>query len=133
MRDGVEAVPPAREEFVDVSLMADVKKEVIGGRVENPVEGNGQFHHTQVRAEVSTGPAQHANELLPDLLREPRQILHWDLFDVLRTLDGIQQRGCHKSRLDKQVGGASTSLLSLGRSLRFVQDTLHDRSIFLLG
>ena len=131
--NGVEPIPPAREQLVDVGLMADVKKKVIRRRVEHPVQGDGQLHHTQIGPEVAAGLAQDTDEFLADLLREPRKIFHRELFDVLGTFDGIQQTGSHKSRLDKQVGVGSTSLLCLGPGLPIFQLPLPYRSIFPLG
>ena len=48
---------------MDVGLVTDVKKKMVGRRVKDPVQGDRQLHHAQVRAEVSTGLTQDLNEL----------------------------------------------------------------------
>jgi hypothetical protein len=44
----IESVHPTGEQLVDVGLMTDIPDEPVPGRVEDSMEGKGQFHHTQV-------------------------------------------------------------------------------------
>ena len=63
----MELLPPAREQLVDVGLMADVEEEVVLRRSEDVVHGDGQFHHAEVRPQVTTGLGEHGDQFFTDL------------------------------------------------------------------
>ena len=59
------------DDFVDVSLMPYIKDEFVPGRVKDPVQGQGQFHHAQIGSQVPAVLGHDFDEQLPDLLRQP--------------------------------------------------------------
>ena len=50
-----EAVESAGEELVDIALVADIEEKFVARRVEDSVQGEGEFHNAEVRAEVAAG------------------------------------------------------------------------------
>ena len=50
---GVEAVAAAGEELVDVALVADIEDEFVLRRLEDAVQGDGQFDDAEIRPEVA--------------------------------------------------------------------------------
>jgi hypothetical protein len=55
---------------MDVALMGDIHDKLVSGSVENAVEREGEFHHSQVGSEVATGAGQGSDEGFTDLVRE---------------------------------------------------------------
>jgi len=50
----VEPISPAREQFVNVCLVADIPDETVTGRIKDPVEGDGQLDDPEIGGEVAT-------------------------------------------------------------------------------
>ncbi len=97
LADGVEPVPAAGEEFVDIGLVADVEDEIVGGSVENGVQGDGQLDHAEVGPEMAAGLGQDGDEFLANFLRQRGEFLRRQLFDVSRGINGVE-KACHKVR-----------------------------------
>ena len=55
---------------MDVRLMTDVKNKMILRRIENDMQGQSQFDHTQIGAKMTPRFRQHCNHSLADFLRE---------------------------------------------------------------
>ena len=53
LAEGAEVLA-AGEELVHVGLVPGIEDDAVPRGLENPVDGHGQFHDAQVRAEVST-------------------------------------------------------------------------------
>ena len=70
----VELVTAAGENLVYVGLMAGVEDHGVGGRVEHPVDRQGEFDDAEVRAEVPTGCGDLLNQEVTDLVGEFAQI-----------------------------------------------------------
>ena len=51
---GVEPVPSARDQLVGVRLVPHVPDDLVLGHPENVVQGQSQFHSTEVRRQVTT-------------------------------------------------------------------------------
>src|SRR4029077_20288033 len=51
----IKTIEPSGKHFVDVSLMTDVHNESVVRRVKNPVQGNRQFNHTEIWAQMPSG------------------------------------------------------------------------------
>ena len=79
---GVHLPAASRQDLVDVALMADIKEDLVGGCVEDPVECDRQLNHSQVRPEVPPRLRQRTDEFLADLLRKTRQILFGEFFEI---------------------------------------------------
>src|SRR5690606_15701300 len=83
----VEAGHPPGEQLVDVRLVAGVPDDRVARRVEDPVDGDGEFHHTEVGPEVAAEPRARLHEQVANLTRQPRQLSGSEPFDVVRSLD----------------------------------------------
>ena len=66
----VHAVPPAGQNFVRITLMADIPDQPVPRRVENVVDGNRQFDDAQGRAQVAAGYGNRAHRIVAEFLRE---------------------------------------------------------------
>ena len=55
LADGGKSVETAGEELVDIALVADIEEKLIARRVEHTVQGDREFHDTEVRAEMAAG------------------------------------------------------------------------------
>ena len=75
LADGFNSVTPPGQHFVDVALVGDIHDKLVGGSVENAVERDGEFHHSQVGAEVAAGAGQGSDEGFADLLRKRYQLV----------------------------------------------------------
>ena len=53
-----DAIEAAGKHFVDVTLVADIENESVLGGVEDAVQGDGQLHDPEVRAEMAAGLRQ---------------------------------------------------------------------------
>ena len=91
------AGPPFRgEHLVDVSLMAHVKHELVPGRVENPVQRDGQLHHAEVRPEVPAHAggvrlAHDVDQLFAHFLRQLGEVALGQRLQVGGRLDLVEQ------------------------------------------
>ncbi len=65
--DGAEALAAAGEQLVHVGLVAHIEEEMVLGRFEHVVHGDGQFHHAQIRAQVPAVGGKDRDQLLADL------------------------------------------------------------------
>ncbi len=72
--DGVEPLPAAGEQFVHVGLMADVKQEMVRRSGKHIVQGDGEFHHAEIGAEVAAIIGEDGNQLLPYFQRQFFQV-----------------------------------------------------------
>ena len=48
LTDRRKAVESSGQKLVDITLVADIENELVLGRIENPVQGNREFDHTEV-------------------------------------------------------------------------------------
>ena len=81
----------AREDLVHIGLVTGVPQDDVPGRVEHPVDGEGELHHAQVGSKV---PARHGDRMddeLPDLSRQLDQFGGIERFEISRRFDGLQQ------------------------------------------
>ena len=95
--DRVKAAFPAGKQFVDITLMADVPDELVFGRVENAVQGDRQFHHTQVRAEMTAVFGKDGDEFASNFLGQLLQLVELEFPDVFRTVHHVEV-SVHKRR-----------------------------------
>jgi hypothetical protein len=93
-----EFAAAAGEEFVDVPLVGDVEDDLIFRGRENPVQREREFHHAEIRADVSAGFGGDGNKFLPDFLRELRKLLRGEGFHIGWAMNGGEQRRKSRSR-----------------------------------
>ena len=98
-----DALAPAGEDLVRISLMADVPDQPVARRVEHPVQSNRQIDDAEARAEVAAGDGYRIDGLTTQLCRQLRQILFRNLSQLVRGPHLIEQRRCrartHRSSL----------------------------------
>jgi hypothetical protein len=97
LADRREAIKPTGEEFVDVALVAYVEEEFVGGGFEDAVEGDGEFHDSEVGAEVAAGVGEDTDEFVADLVGEFRQFLGKEVFEIGRRVDFFEKRAGFES------------------------------------
>ena len=67
--------------------MGDIEKELVGGGVEDLVEGDTQFHDSEVGPQVAAGIREGVDQDLTDFFGEIRKAIHRYFFEVVRALD----------------------------------------------
>ncbi len=88
------AVPPGQQ-LVHVGLVPGVEDHLVLGRVEHPVQRDGQLDHAEVRAQVAAGPRYRFHQDIADLGRQEAQLLLGEVLEVLRAVDALKQgHGC---------------------------------------
>ena len=85
----VEALPPPGDDLVDVGLVAGVPQEDVAGRVEHPVQGEGELDDAEVGAEVATVLGDRVDDELADLEGEDVQLLVGEGLEVLGGRDRL--------------------------------------------
>jgi hypothetical protein len=83
---------PAGEHLVRVGLVADVPDQPVLRRVEDVVQGDGQFHRAEVGGEMAAGLRHRLDEELAQFLRQLRQLLALELAQFGGAVDGVEQR-----------------------------------------
>ena len=90
LADGAKTVFAAGQQLVDIDLMAHVPDELVLGRGEYLVQGDGEFHHAQVGAEVAAALGQTLDQFRADFAGQFLQLRHRELFDVLGRIHHVQ-------------------------------------------
>lgn len=78
--DLVEAAVAARQELMGIGLVAHIEDEFIARRIENPMEGDRQFHHAEIGGEMPSIDREDLDDPASDLICKqielsPRKIL----------------------------------------------------------
>jgi hypothetical protein len=73
----VEALPPTGEKLVHVALVRNVENEFVLRRVEDPVQGDRQLYHAEIRPEMAADRLwvflrEHPDEFIPNFFGELR-------------------------------------------------------------
>ena len=88
-----EAGLAAGQQLVHVRLVAGIEQDPVDRRVEDPVQGDGEFNDAQVRPDMAAIAGHHLDQQVTDLRGQLRQFLGAELLEVAWTRDGLQQ--CH--------------------------------------
>src|SRR6185369_798679 len=92
MPQRADAVAPAGENLVRISLVADVPDQPVGGRVKDIVKRNGQLDDAKPRTEMAAGPGDGVNRLVAQLVGELPELLGRQILQIARQVDAIEQR-----------------------------------------
>ena len=87
---GGKSLAATRQDFVHISLMADIKEDLVGGRCKHTVQGNREFHHAEVRAEMPAGLRKSADQFAPDIPGQAGKVGFGKFLEISRTVDPIQ-------------------------------------------
>ena len=83
----LEAIAPAREELVDIGLMAGVPQDGVSRRVEDPMESECQLHDSEIGSEMPASCGHRLDDEGPNLLCELFELLSRQRPEVPRCLD----------------------------------------------
>ena len=86
------AVTPARQNFVRIGLMAHIPHEAVLRGIKNVMQGNGELHRAEVGTQVPAGFADGFKHVGPQFVRQLPQLRTFQLAQVHRRLNGLQQR-----------------------------------------
>jgi len=103
--NGVEAILTARENLVDINLMAHVPDEAVLGGAENAVQGNGEFHDTEIGPEMAATFRQTVDKFLPDFARQRFQLGRRQFFYMRRSIHHVQVSIHNYSSADSAASG----------------------------
>ena len=82
LTQGVECTFATGDDLVHVTLMTGVEEQRVLGRVEHPVQRQGQLHDSEIRSEVAAGRRHLRDEELPDVLSQFLGLLEGELAQV---------------------------------------------------
>ena len=85
----LDQLAPAREDFVDVALVADVHDKAVPRRVENVVQGQGHLDDAEVRPKVAARFREDRDQLLANLLGQRLKLLDREALDVRRPFNRV--------------------------------------------
>lgn len=87
LTDGIDLLGPSGEHLVDVSLVGNVKEELVFGRIENPVKGDAEFDHSEVGAEMSPGIGKGIDESVANFASQSRELFGGEILKVVGAAD----------------------------------------------
>ena len=63
-----ELLPASSQDLVNVTLMADVEEDLVGGSLEDAVQGDREFDDAEIRSKVASCFGKRTDQVFPDLL-----------------------------------------------------------------
>ena len=82
---------PAGEHLVHVALVPGVEDDRVTRGIEDPVHGNGELDHSEVRPEMPTGSADIADQEGPNFASERRELIGGQFPQISGARDRLQQ------------------------------------------
>ena len=70
------AIPAPRQDFVGIGLVARIPDQLVIGRVESIVEGNGELDSPETRAKMASGFRHAVHQEFPHFGRHFAQVVH---------------------------------------------------------
>jgi hypothetical protein len=89
---GMKKFAAAGKNFMSVGLMTYVPNQLIVGSIENVVQGNGKFNHTQTGAEVAAIYGNDVDDVLTELITNLFELVVRQLTKVGRNVDLLEKR-----------------------------------------
>ena len=86
-----DAVAAAGQDLVRITLVADVEDQPVVRRVEDLVDGDGQFDDAEAGAQMSAGARYRIDHLVAQFGGQLRQVLVVELSQVVGIVDLIEQ------------------------------------------
>jgi hypothetical protein len=90
LAQGANPVAPPGQDFVRVGLMPDVPQQPVARGIEDRVDRDGQFHHTERGAQMAAGDGDGVDGFSPQFIRELTQLLRREISEIGRVPDAIQ-------------------------------------------
>ncbi len=88
---GVKAIPPPGENFMDVALVSHVPDDAVLGAVKGAVQGQGQLHHSQAGSKVATGVGHGLKHKSAYLGGQRLQLSGAEIVQIIGKVQGVQQ------------------------------------------
>ncbi len=90
LAQAAEEIAPSGDDLVGVGLVPDVPDDLVGGGVEDPVQGQGDLDDAQVGGQMPAVLGDHIQDHGPDLGGQARQLVGRKLAQILRPVDRIE-------------------------------------------
>ncbi len=91
LADGLKTIGAPGKQLVHVGLMAHVEENLVGWRFEDGVQGDGQFHHAEVRTQVAAGLRKRLNKKGTNLFGQIGHLRGLQALEIGRRLNRLQQ------------------------------------------
>ena len=78
----IKPLPAARQQFMGVTLVADIKNDLVFGGLQHPVQGNGQLHCAQIGGQVAARFRHMVQQKAPDLGTQLPDLLIRQIFQI---------------------------------------------------
>ena len=88
---GPNLVPTGRQNLMGISLVSNVPDQPVARRIEEVVQGDGQFDHPKTRPEMPTGDGHRADRLVPQLVRQLPEVFFLEAAQIRRTFYSVEQ------------------------------------------
>jgi hypothetical protein len=92
VRSSGHAFTPPGEHLVRVGLVADIPDQAVVRRIEDVVQGDGQFDRAEIGRKVAPGLRNRFDEEAAQFLGQLRQLFAVQFGGVLPAIDGVEQR-----------------------------------------
>src|SRR5882672_691129 len=90
--NGADAVAPARQDLVRVSLVPDIPDQPVTRRVEDVVQRHGKLDDAEAGAEMAAGDRDRIDQLSAQLVGELPQVFLRQLSQIGGNIDLVEQR-----------------------------------------
>ncbi len=90
--DRVKPVPSPCYQFVSIRLMADIPNDQILRGIKYVVQGQGQFHRSQVRGQMAAVTGNSTDNFISDLFSQLVKFFDGQRFEILRSVYTRQER-----------------------------------------
>ncbi len=92
LTQGADAVAPAGNDLVRIALVPHVPHQLVLGRVEHIVDGDGQFDHAQPRTKVPARGADRVDHLGAEFVGKLAKLFGLEAAQIVRGVNLIEQR-----------------------------------------
>jgi hypothetical protein len=87
---GTDAIEPAGEHLVDISLVANIEKKSVTRRLKHTMQRDRELDHSKIRSKVAAGLRQNMDQHFPHFLSELWQIFLPQRLHVCRRMNRIE-------------------------------------------
>ena len=90
LANGGKAVAAAGQNFVAISLVADIPHDLVAWRVKQVMKRDGQLHRAQAGGQMAADLRDHGDHVIAQLLGDDGKILAGNLLQIGRGIDVVQ-------------------------------------------
>ena len=96
LAQGADPVTPAGDDLVGIALVPHVPDQLVLGRVEHIVDGDGQFDHAQPGPKVPARSADRVDHLGAQFIGELAKLFGLEAAEIVRRINLIEQRSVRR-------------------------------------